>query len=292
MTVNCRAVAKAAPAVRIAGLCYGVTYYEHWLARFIGVPWSEVRCRAIGINHFTWITEFQHQGEDAWPRVRQVMQAKIDAGEIRESYTWELFRMFDAFPCVGDGHICEFVPGWQGKGAYYGRTFGIDAGHSFEEYAAGFDRVYEEMADQAYGRAPVTKSEVDLTGETFKDEDLFIDVLNASLGEDEIKRTVNLPNVGQASNLPTGAVLEATTLISGAGFEPLCFGELPPGLTAILLRIIGAQELTVEAAMQADRKLALQALVAGETVKTEAEAEKMLDVILETHRDYLPQFFE
>ena len=295
MTVNCRAVAKATPAVRIGGLCYGVTYYEHWLARLIGVPWPEVRCRAIGVNHFTWITQFQHEGRDAWPLVRQVMQDKMASGEIKESYTWELFRMFDAFPCVGDGHICEFVPGWQGKGAYYGRTFGIDAGHSFEAYAAGFDKVYQEMADQAYGRAPVTKSEVDLTGETFKDEDLFIDVLNASMGEDEIMRTVNLPNVGQASNLPAGAVLEATTLISGRGFEPLCArlpgGELPPGITAILQRIIGTQELTVEAALKADRKLAIQALVAGETVKTEAEAERMMDVILETHRAYLPQFF-
>jgi alpha-galactosidase/6-phospho-beta-glucosidase family protein len=126
----------------------------------------------------------------------------------------------------------------------------------------------------------------------FKDEDLFIDVLNASLGEAEIFRTVNLPNYGQASNLPAGAVLEATTLINGDGFQPLCFGDLPPGISAILLRIIGAQELTVEAALKADRRLAIQALVAGETVKTLAEAEKMMDVILETHREYLPQFFK
>ena len=291
MTVNCRAVAKALPAVRIGGLCYGVTYYEHWLARFIGVPWKEVRCRAIGVNHFTWITDLRYEGQDAWPLVRQKMREKMACGEIGESYTWELFRTFDAFPCVGDGHICEFVPGWQGKGTYYGKTFGLDAGHPFEEYAAGFDRVYEEMADQAYGRAPVAKSEVDVSGETFKDEDLFIDVLNALMGEDEIMRTINLPNVGQASNLPAGAVLESTTLISGAGFQPLSFGELPPGITAILQRIIGTQELTVEAALQADRKLAIQALIAGETVRTETEAEKMMDVILDTHRDYLPQFF-
>jgi len=293
MTVNCRAVARET-SVRIGGLCYGVTYYEHYLARFIGVPWKETRCRAIGVNHFTWITDFQCEGQDAWPLVRQKMQEKIDSGEIKESYTWELFRMFDAFPCVGDGHICEFVPGWQGQGAYYGRTFGVNAGHdgSFEEYVAGFHRVFAEMADQAYGRTPITKSEVDISGETFKDEDLFIDVLNASLGQGEILRTVNLPNVGQASNLPAGAVLEATTFVSGAGFQPLCFGELPPGITAILQRIIGAQELTVEAALKSDRKLAIQALVAGETVKTEAEAEKMMDVILETHREYLPQFFK
>jgi alpha-galactosidase/6-phospho-beta-glucosidase family protein len=111
------------------------------------------------------------------------------------------------------------------------------------------------------------------------------------MGEDEIFRTVNLPNIGQASNLPAGAVLEATMLINGAGFQPLCFGELPPGITAILQRIIGAQELTVEAALRADRKLVLQALLAGETVRTEAEAEALTDTLLETHRQWLPQFY-
>jgi alpha-galactosidase len=292
MTVNCRAVAKTT-SVRIAGLCYGVTWYEHFLACFIDVPWEEVSCRAIGVNHFTWITEFRYQGKDAWPLVRQKMKEKADSPEVtRQPYTWELFRLFDAFPCVGDGHICEFVPGWQGKGAYYGKTFGIDAGHSFEEYAAGFDRVFQEMEDQAYGRAPIVKTKDQTVGELFKDEDLFIDVLNASMGEARIFRTVNLPNVGQASNLPRGAVLEATTLIDGSGFQPLCFGDLPPGITAILQRIIGVQELTVEAALRADRKLALQALVAGETVKTEREAEAVLDCILEAHREYLPQFFD
>ena len=111
------------------------------------------------------------------------------------------------------------------------------------------------------------------------------------LGEDDILRTVNLPNTGQATNLPDGAVLEATTRVNGGGFRPLCFGEVPPGIAAILQRIIGTHELTVEAALKADRKLAMQALIAGETVRTEREAEAVLDVILDTHRAYLPQFF-
>jgi len=291
MTVNVWAIAQETK-VNVAGLCYGVTYYEHFLARFINVPWKDIRCRAVGVNHFTWITDLWYKGKDAWPLVRQKLHEKKGTPEI-QSYTWELFRMFDAFPCVGDGHICEFVPGWQGKDAYYGKTFGVDAGHgSFEGYAAGFDRVFQEMADIAYGRQPVTKRKVDHTGETFRDEDLFIDVLNASMGQDEILRTVNLPNTGQVSNLPLGAVLESTTFISGVGFEPLPFGNLPPGITAILMRILGTQALTVQAALQANRKLAIQALITGETVRTEAEAEKVMDVILDTHRDYLPQFYK
>jgi alpha-galactosidase len=288
LTVNVWAVSKATK-VKVTGLCYGVTWYEHYLAGLIGLPWEQLRCRAIGVNHFTWITDLSYQGQSVWPLVRKVMEEKGET--LGNPYTWELFRMFDAFPCVGDGHICEFVPGWQGEGAYYGKTFGTTF-HNFETYAAGFDKVFDDMADQAYGRAPIIKrAENPDDKETFKDEDLFIDVLNAAMGGDSIYRTANLPNIGQAANLPAGAVLESTTLINGDGFQPLCFGTLPPGISAILMRILGAQELTVEAALKADRKLAIQALVAGETVRTEKEAGRMLDVILDTHREYLPQFF-
>ncbi|TFG66608.1 MAG: hypothetical protein E4H27_09790, partial [Anaerolineales bacterium] len=207
MTVNVWAIAQQT-RTKVAGLCYGVTYFEHFLADFINVPWHDVRSRAVGVNHFTWITDFWYDNQDAWPLVRQKLKEKNGMLEV-QTHTWELFRMFDAFPCVGDGHICEFLPGWQGKGAYYGNTFGIDAGHgSFEAYSAGFDRVYEEMADMAYGRSPVTKREVDNDSVIFRDEDLFIDVLNASMGQAEIFRTVNLPNQGQVSNLLLGAVLE------------------------------------------------------------------------------------
>jgi alpha-galactosidase len=289
LTVNIWAISKAAPNLRIAGLCYGVTYYQHYLANLINMPWDALTCRAIGVNHFTWIMDLNYQGESVWPQVRKVMEQR--GADLGNPYTWELFRTFDAFPCVGDGHICEFVPGWQGEGAYYGQTFGTTF-HNFENYAAKFDKVFDEMADQAFGRRPVIKradnpDEKDM----FKDEDLFIDVLNASMGGDHIFRTVNLPNVGQASNLPMGSVLEATTLINGDGFQPLCFGALPLGIRAIVMRILGTQELTVEAALKADRKLAIQALIAGETVRSESEAEKMMDVILDTHRAYLPQFF-
>jgi len=287
LTVNVWAISKASK-VRVAGLCNGVTGYQHYLANLIGMTWDQLSCRAIGVNHFTWITDLSYQGQSVWPEVRRAMEQQGE--KLGNPYTWELFRLFDAFPCVGDGHICEFVPGWQGEGAYYGKTFGTTH-HNFEQYASKFDKVFTDMADQAYGRAPLIKRADDPSQkEMFKDEDLFIDVLNASMGGDSIFRTVNLPNQGQASNLPSGAVLESTTLINGDGFQPLCFGTLPPGISAILQRILGTQELTVEAALQADRKLAMQALVAGETVRTEAEAGKMMDVILETHREYLPQF--
>ena len=187
--------------------------------------------------------------------------------------------------------VPPFIPGWLGKNAYYGHTLGVDAHYNFEEYAATFDVVFKEMEDEAYGRKPLTRGGYSYDGQ-FNEEVMFEKILSALSGEIEFYNSVNMPNVGQASNLPSGAVLESTALFKGSGIHLLCFGELPPGIASILQRIIGVQELTVDAALTGNRQLILQALIAGLTVKTKPEAEKMLDIILETHREFLPTFYK
>lgn len=290
MTVNCWALNKMTK-IKTVGLCYGVTAYQHFLSKFIEVPLDQTWIKAIGVNHYSWITDFQYQGKDAWPLVRQMMKDKGLGGRLGP-YTWELFEVFGAFPCVGDGHICEFVPGFQAKEAYYGKTFGIDAGHNFEDYARHWDKVFDDMADQAYGRKPLETDDDKAPSETFKDEDFFIDVVSAVMGGTPVERTVNLPNTGQVSNLPLGAILEGSTLVNSAGFHPLSYGEIPAGIAAIMQRILGAQALTVEAALKADRNLVVQTFMADLTAIKRADAEKLVDCILETHKEYLPQFFK
>lgn len=168
---------------------------------------------------------------------------------------------------------------------------GVNAHFNFEEYTATFDTVFREMEEEARGTKPLTRGGYSYDGQ-FKEEVMFEKIIEALSGPTEIYNSVNLPNTGQAANLPPGAVLESTALFNGSGIHPLCFGELPPGITAVLQRIIGVQELTVEAAMTGDRQLILQALIAGLTVKTKPEAERMLEVILDTHRDHLPVFYK
>lgn len=290
MTVNCWALNKVTK-IKTIGLCYGITNFQHFLSEFIDVPFEDTWTKAIGTNHFSFITDFQYQGKDAWPLVYDKMKEK-SAIVDKNPYTWELFKIFDAFPCVGDGHICEFIPGFEKKDAYYGKTFGIDGAHNNEEYCRYWDKVFEDMADQAYGRKPLEKIAEITNANVFNDEDLFIDVLSACMGGEPVERTVNLPNVGQVSSLPFGAVLEGTTLVNGAGFHPLSYGELPAGINAILQRVLGAQALTVEAALHTDRKLIEQAFIADLTTIRKGDAEKLVDCILETHKEYLPQFFK
>ena len=112
MTVNVWAIAKTTH-VKVAGLCYGVTYFEHFLARFIGVPWQDVRCRAIGVNHFTWITDMRDKrtGEDLYPSFREGLQATDPAHQPLSRHLHNAFGLFPALRqpehqgCVRQGSV-------------------------------------------------------------------------------------------------------------------------------------------------------------------------------------------
>jgi alpha-galactosidase len=290
MSPNCWALNKYTK-IKTIGLCYGVTGIQRQLADAIGVPYGETWTKAVGVNHFTWITHFTHNGKCAWDKVREVM-ANDASKRVGGQFTWELFETFGAFPAVGDGHICEFMPLTQAKGAYYGKTFGVDGGHDFEHYAKYWDNVCEDMEAQAYGKAPLAVlPEGTEAGSVLRDEDLFIDVTMAYLGGGKaVERTVNLPNRGIIPNLPPDSVLEVTALTNSSGFHPYNYGEMPAGLNAILQRITASHALTVEASVSGDRNILIQALIADSVAVNRQAAEKIADCILETHKAYLPHF--
>ena len=289
MSVNCWALNKYSK-IKAVGLCNGVTGYQNELAHIIGVPFEETWCKAIGVNHFTWITHFYHKGENVLSKVRDVM-ASDASKRAGGQFAWELFDTFGAYPTVGDGHICEFMPLMQAKNAYYGKTFGVDGGHDFEKYAKYWDDVCENMEAQAYGHKPLELTDADEA--RFSDEDLFIAVVTAAAGIGKpVERTVNLPNNGIVANLPADAILEATTLVNSAGFHPYNYGELPVGINAIMQRVTSSHALTVEAAISGSRNIVIQALMADSVAINRQTAEQIADCILETHKDYLPHFFK
>ncbi len=160
--------------------------------------------------------------------------------------------------------MVEFFPGDRhGEGGFYGRTLGIDGCVAFEkDLIARDDRAFERMADKAYGRIPVTDGGDDEIGEHSQ----LLEILNCLHSDGNRFYSVNLPNAGQAVNLPPGAVLEATTLVNTGGFHPLIFGEMPPGIAAILQRVIGIHELTIKAALRGDHSLVVRDVLAGGNV--------------------------
>ena len=54
----------------IVGLCHSVTHTVEQLAEYLDVPKAELRWRAGGVNHLSFITELTRNGEDLYPALR------------------------------------------------------------------------------------------------------------------------------------------------------------------------------------------------------------------------------
>ena len=65
---------------------------------------------------------------------------------------------------------------------------------------------------------------------------------------------LNLPNAGQAPDLPPDVVVEAMCVADGDGLRPRDEVRLPPVLAEWVRRISAAQEATVAAALSGDRE--------------------------------------
>jgi alpha-galactosidase len=294
MAPVCRAVRKATGA-EMVGLCHGVHHVSQYLAAALGVEPARLGYSAVGMNHFTWFTEVQVDGQDATPQLRAVAERKLAEagtaaagdGEDLSPFSWQLLLLFGAFPACQDRHVTEFFPHcFGGKGSYYGKTLGIDS-YSFEQTIAGGDRIYEEMGQLATSAKPLPKGYLrEFSGE----HEQVIEIIEHIRSGAAKVYSANLPNRGQVPNLPAEAIIEAPAVTTTAGLRPITQPPLPAALAGALATRLAWVEVVVEAALEGSREKFIQALVLDGAVRSIDAAVKLADDLLAAQAAYLPQF--
>jgi alpha-galactosidase len=288
MAMNCRAMRKVTKS-NVIGLCHGVKEVVRFLADFLEISDERCKCLAVGINHLTWFLEFSVDGKDAWPWIREKyadMEKKgiPYGGTPNHPLSWELFHTFDAFPAVIDRHVAEFFPQFHRNGEHYGQTLGVDR-FSFEETIERGDVMFQSMADQAAGRAPLP---TDIFDRKVGEHEQLVEILNARDGQFEKEFSVIVPNEGQVTNIARDFAVECPALISERGVEPLHVGAVPTGVRATVEKALLTVELAVEAALERDRKKFVQALICDGCVKSVQDAHNLADELLAAQKEFLP----
>ena len=102
----------------------------------------------------------------------------------------------------------------------------------------------------------------------------------------------NVPNIGQVPNLPLGSVLETPVLVQRTGFRPIAAGALPEPIRSWVDRVVVAQDLMVEAAMEGDLDRAFGSLALDPVVShlSLSDIKELGRRLIEAHAEYLPQF--
>ena len=99
---------------------------------------------------------------------------------------------------------------------------------------------------------------------------------------------LNGPNRGAVSNMPDDAFLELRSDVDMNGFRPQPVGELPRGVLGLTHQVLDTHELTVEAAVNCDRKFLRRAMLTDPIVNSVAAADAIIEEMLRAQREALP----
>lgn len=285
MAMNCWAVSLFS-SIKTVGLCHSVQGTTHQISSYIGAPVQEVDVWVAGINHMSWFLKFEHQGEDAYPRLR----AAMDNPDIywKDPVRFEILRHFDLFVTESSGHMSEYIPyyrrreilikqfcrgGFLGEPGFYLRA----CKENVERYNQDVQRMLEDTSVPQF----------DLSYE------YGAGIIHSMVTNTPRRINGNVPNTGLITNLPEGCCVEVPCLVDRDGLHPCHAGSLPPQAAALNNSNITVQEMAVLGGIQGDKRLVYHAILADpltSAVLTPAETHSMVEDLFKAESAWLPQF--
>ncbi|MDO9299971.1 MAG: hypothetical protein Q7T89_01245 [Anaerolineales bacterium] len=240
--------------------------------------------RAAGTNHFTWIMSVHHKrtGEDLYPLLKKRF---FELDEKFEPLTRRIFHDFGMFPVPGDTHLCEYLPWMSDPITKPWDKFNIRL-YDWELMAGLRDFSLDRLNEMANGNMSV-ESLLDADSEGALEM-----IENITCAGEHYHLAANLPNVGQISNLPYGAIVETPVMVNGAGIHPVHVGALPEPIAELCRRELITAQLGVDAAVEGSYEKALQCLLLDPVIHDLDSAKLILDDYLKTYREHLPQFWK
>ncbi len=288
MAMNTWAINRATK-IKTVGLCHSVQGTAEVLAHDIGVPYEEINYICAGINHMAFYLKFERNGEDLYPKIRQVAEAKSYARGYRElanHVRYEVFKRTGYFVTESSEHFSEYVP-------WFIKSSQPDL---LEQYEIPIDeyivRCENQIAEWEADKAALERGELD--EQRYERSQEYGSLIIHSM-ETGTPRVVygNVANNGLIDNLPQGCCVEVPCLVDKSGLQPTKIGLMPPQLAALQQTNINVQSLVVEAALTRKREHIYHATMLDPHTAAELSLDQiwsLVDELIEAHGDMLPEY--
>ena len=281
MAMNCWAISRAT-SIKTVGLCHSVQHTAHELARDIGVPFEEINYICAGINHVAFYLRFERNGENLYPRIRQVIDDGRVPGHNRVRY--EMLKRLGYFVTESSEHFSEYTP-WFIK---------RDRPDLIEQFNIPLDEYITRCENQLIGWQHMrTYYESDAPIEVTRSPEYGSLIIHSlETGQPRVVYG-NVPNHGLIDNLPQGCCVEVPVLVDKSGLQPTTIGALPPQLAALMQTNVNVQALTVEAALTRKREHIYHAAMLDPHTGAELSLDQiwsLVDDLIAAHGDWLPEY--
>ncbi|MED1124912.1 alpha-glucosidase/alpha-galactosidase [Bacillus atrophaeus] len=288
MSVCTRMLYKVFPDIKAFGCCHEVFGTQKLLCEMVkerlGLDVKQredIKVNVLGINHFTWVTEASFRNIDLVPVFQEFAAQYAEMGYEPSGESWRdsvfhsahrvafhLFETYGAIPAAGDRHLAEFFPAFYLKDPEKWKFHLTSVGYRKQE-SVRRKKETDHMIKQKQGAALKASGEEG------------VNMIAALLGLGDLMTNVNLPNEGQAANLPMGAIVETNAYITRNRVQPIFSGTLPKRLEMLANRHISNQEAVAEAGFTQDDSLAFQAFINDPLITLDrADAERLFREML------------
>ena len=282
------AVLRHSNMKKVVGLCNGPIGIERGIAEILNVPSSEIFVEFTGLNHMVFAKRIFHKGIDVTKTVISLMTEKeenaVSLKNIADfAYEPEFFKKLNMIPI---GYL-----------RYYYKTMQMlnDQKRAFEEEgtrAQVVQKVEHELFELYKNKDLAIKPhQLSERGGAYYSE-AACNLINSIYNDKRDVQTVNTQNNGAILDIDPNSAVEVNCLITKQGPIPLTTGELPIPIKGIVQQIKSFERVAAEAAVTGDYDTALLAMTINPLVSTDINAKKILDELLEAHKEYLPKFFK
>ena len=289
MAMLCRALQRETD-IQLTGLCHSVQGTAEMLAKWIGAPMDEITYTCAGINHMAWYLNYEWNGQDAYPLIRQAITERPEVYN-EEIVRNEMFLALDHYVTESSGHNSEYNWWFRKRPDLIEKYCTHGTGWNPGEYAYVVKRYVERENDWREEAQKWFAAETPIDLERGHEYAAYI--MSAIMGGDPFEFNGNVRNTGLVTNLPQDACVEVPVWASRKGLEPVHVGALPAQCALLTNLSASIEEMAVEAAISGDPRLVYQAIAHDPltaSVLSLAEIKDMVNVMLAKNQDYLPTF--
>ena len=281
MAMNVWWLATVAPSLEAFGLCHSVYWTVAGLCELLGVPLEGTAFRAVGVNHQSWLVQWERDGQSLYPALRERIAADP---ELSRRVRVEMFKRIGYYPTETSEHSSEYLS-WFLRSDEQIERFRLQPSEYLgisEENVAEFDAARATLE---------SGGDLELHDEGDGAE-YAPQIIHSILTGTQREIHVNVVNHGLIDNLPEGAVIEVPATVDASGVTPIAMGSAPLAGAALNRTYLSVGELTVEAARTGDRELVKRAMLIDPNASSTLTPDRiweLADAMFDAHEAVLPQ---
>jgi len=246
---------------------------------------EDIRPRAIGVNHNTWLVDLQVKGKDGFPVLRE-MHKKLKRKVVKDHYMEFFMKLYETY---GYLNVCpSHVYAYWDYNQFLAERKKTEK--IWEKSVLGWSESRWKFVEKLLAGADYQQHPDEYPFQLSHARQAIGILVSIAADEGREWGGINFPNKGAITNLPNNSMVEGPCIVDKRGLTPIAMGDLPKPFLGLTQHIINWEELTVDAALSGDKHLLYLALLACPYVHDMDTAKKIMDELMEAHKDYMPQF--